>query len=70
MSTNLLDWHDEDQTLDPEAEYRMLLNGLRRTEGFGLFFAQCSPFAGEKIIQRVRQDLTQSIEVLKLNAPS
>jgi len=69
MSTNLLDWHDEDQTLDPEAEYRMLLNGLRRTEGFGLFFAQCSPFAGEKIIQRVRQDLTQSIEVLKLNAP-
>jgi hypothetical protein len=46
--TDLLDWHEEDQSIDPEAEYRMLLNGLRRTEGFGLFFVQCSPFGGDK----------------------
>jgi hypothetical protein len=57
MTTDLLDWHEEDQSVDPEAEYRMLLNGLRRTEGFGLFFVQCSPFGGEQIIQRVRADL-------------
>jgi hypothetical protein len=55
MTTDLLDWHEEDQSVDPEAEYRMLLNGLRRTEGFGLFFVQCSPFGGEQIIQRVRR---------------
>jgi hypothetical protein len=69
MSTDLLDWHDEDQTVDLGAEYEALLYGLRLTEGFGLFFAQCSPCGGEKIIERVRQDLTKSIEVLKLNAP-
>jgi tetratricopeptide (TPR) repeat protein len=68
--TNLLDWDEEDLAVDPEAEYRMLLNGLRRTEGFGLFFVQCSPFGGEQIIQRVREDLAnQTIAVLKLEAP-
>ncbi|NJN20472.1 MAG: tetratricopeptide repeat protein [Leptolyngbya sp. RL_3_1] len=70
MTTDLLDWHEDDQTVDPEAEYRMLLNGLRRTEGFGLFFVQCSPFGGEQIIQRVQADLAdQSVAVLKLDAP-
>jgi hypothetical protein len=70
MSTDLLNWREEDQTVDPEAEYRMLFNGLLRTEGFGLFFAQCLPFGGEKIIQRVRQDLTdQSIAALNLDTP-
>jgi tetratricopeptide (TPR) repeat protein len=70
MTTDLLDWHEEDQSVDPEAEYRMLLNGLRRTEGFGLFFVQCSPFGGEQIIQRVRADLAeQTVAVLKLEAP-
>jgi tetratricopeptide (TPR) repeat protein len=70
MNTDLLDWHEEDQTVDPEAEYRMLLNGLRRTEGFGLFFVQCSPFGGEQIIQRMRADLADEIiSVLKLEAP-
>jgi tetratricopeptide (TPR) repeat protein len=70
MTTNLLDWHEEDQSVDPEAEYRMLLNGLRRTKGFGLFFVQCSPFGGEQIIQRVQADLAdEMISVLKLEAP-
>jgi Flp pilus assembly protein TadD len=70
MTTDLLDWHEEDQSVDPEAEYRMLLNGLCRTEGFGLFFVQCSPFGGEQIIQWVRSDLVdQTISVLKLADP-
>jgi hypothetical protein len=69
MTTDLLDWHEEDQTVDPEAEYRMLLNGLRRTKGFGLFFVQCSPFGGEQIIQRVRADLAdEMVAVLKLES--
>jgi hypothetical protein len=70
MSTDLLGWHEEDQLIDPEAEYRLLLNGLRRTKGFGLFFAQCSSSLGKTIVQRVRQDLSeQSIEVLQFGAP-
>jgi hypothetical protein len=69
MTTDLLDWHKEDQTVDPETEYEALLHGLSCTEGFGLFFAQCSPCRGEKIIQQVRQDLTKTIEILKLDAP-
>lgn len=70
MTTDLLAWDENDQTLDPDAEYRMLLNGLRRTEGFGLFFVQCSPFGGKQIIQRVQEDLaTQPVEVLTLEEP-
>jgi tetratricopeptide (TPR) repeat protein len=70
MTTDLLAWDEDDQTPDPDAEYRMLLNGLRRTEGFGLFFVQCSPFGGKQIIQRVRDDLaTQPVEVLTLEEP-
>ncbi|HSM84042.1 MAG TPA: hypothetical protein VLS96_20295, partial [Nodosilinea sp.] len=67
MTTDLLAWDENDQTLDPDEEYRMLLNGLRRTEGFGLFFVQCSPFGGGQIIERVREDLAaQPVEVLTL----
>jgi hypothetical protein len=69
MTTDLLDWHEEDQTVDPETEYEALLHGLSCTEGFGLFFAQCSPCRGERIIQQVRQDLTKTIEILNLDAP-
>lgn len=70
MTTDLLAWDENDQAPDPDAEYRMLLNGLRRTEGFGLFFVQCSPFGGKQIIQRVREDLTaQPVEVLTLEEP-
>ncbi|MGF1575466.1 MAG: tetratricopeptide repeat protein [Cyanophyceae cyanobacterium] len=70
MTLDLLAWDDDDQILDPEVEYRMVLNGLRRTQGFGLFFVQCSPFAGEQMIQRVRADLVdERLEVLKLDGP-
>ncbi|MBE9141068.1 tetratricopeptide repeat protein [Nodosilinea sp. LEGE 07088] len=70
MTTDLLAWDENDQTLDPDAEYRMLLNGLRRTEGFGLFFVECSPFQGEKLIKRTRKDLRgKRVDVLKLEAP-
>jgi tetratricopeptide (TPR) repeat protein len=68
--TDLLDWNEDDLTVDPEAEYRMLLNGLRRTEGFGLFFVQCSPFLGERIVQRIQQDLKgKRVHNLKLEEP-
>ncbi|MGD1905519.1 MAG: tetratricopeptide repeat protein, partial [Leptolyngbyaceae cyanobacterium] len=67
--TNLLDWDEEDLAVDPEAEYRMLLNGLRRTEGFGLFFVQCSLAGGGQIMQRVEADLVdQSMALLKLSS--
>ena len=70
MTTNLLDWHEDDQVIDPKAEYRLLLNGLRRTQGFGLFFAQCSTFGGAKIIQQVQRDLAvQTINVLTFETP-
>ena len=65
MTVNLLDW-DEDLQVSPDEEYRALLNGLRRTKGFGLFFVQCSPFSGGKLIERVQADLTEkTIGVLK-----
>jgi tetratricopeptide (TPR) repeat protein len=66
MSQSQANW-DEEIPYDPEAEYQALLRALRRKRGFGLFFVQCSPAEGEKIIQRVQTDLSQKrIEVLKL----
>ncbi|MEB3233375.1 MAG: tetratricopeptide repeat protein [Leptolyngbyaceae bacterium] len=65
MTTNLLDW-DEELERNPEEEYQALLRALRRTEGFGLLFVECSVDKGEQIIQRVRQDLTaKAIDTLK-----
>ena len=61
------DWNEE-PPLDPAIEYQGLLRGLRRKKGFGLYFVQCSPAEGTKLIARIRQDLPQKIEVLKFDA--
>lgn len=69
MTSNLLDW-DEDLQTSPDEEYQALLNGLRRSQGFGLYFVQCSPFSGGKLIERVQADLTEkTIGVLKFEQP-
>jgi len=61
------DWNEE-PPLDPAIEYQGLLRGLRRKKSFGLYFVQCSPAEGTKLIARIRQDLPQKIEVLKFDA--
>jgi tetratricopeptide (TPR) repeat protein len=61
------DWNEE-PPFDPAIEYQGLLRGLRRKKGFGLYFVQCSPAEGTKLIERVREDLPQKIEVLKFDA--
>jgi len=61
------DWNEE-PPLDPAIEYQGLLRGLRRKKGFGLYFVQCSPSEGTRLIERIRQDLPQKIEVLKFDA--
>ncbi|MBE7384494.1 MAG: tetratricopeptide repeat protein [Leptolyngbya sp. SIO1E4] len=69
MTTDLLDW-DEDLQIDSEEEYQALLNGLKRSQGFGLFFVQCSPFSGDKLVERVKADLMdKNIDVLKFEKP-
>jgi tetratricopeptide (TPR) repeat protein len=59
MTANAFDWDDE---LPPETEeevYGALLRALRRKQGFGLFFVQCSPAQGEKIVADLCRDLPQ-----------
>jgi tetratricopeptide (TPR) repeat protein len=59
MTANPFDWDDE---LPPETEeevYRALLRALRRKQGFGLFFVQCSKDQGTKIVADLRRDLPQ-----------
>jgi hypothetical protein len=41
------------------AEYQALLNGLRRTQGFGLFFVECELGAGDAIGHRLADDLAK-----------
>ena len=68
MTSDPIDW-TEDVSTNPEQEYRALLKSLRRTRTFGLFFVQCSPVEGERLIRRIRQDLPQKqTEVLTLSA--
>ena len=59
MTANSFDWDDE---LPPETEeevYGALLRALRRKQGFGLFFVQCSKAQGEKVVADLRKDLPQ-----------
>ena len=67
MTANSFDWDDE---LPPETEeevYGALLRALRRKQGFGLFFVQCSKAQGEKAVADLRRDLPQqSIQELHL----
>jgi tetratricopeptide (TPR) repeat protein len=59
-----------DTQIDPQKEYRALVRSLKYTEGFGLLFVQCSFSEGNRLIERVKQDLTQKrIEVLSLTQP-
>jgi tetratricopeptide (TPR) repeat protein len=69
MSQNLTEW-DKDVGTDAEEEYEALLRSLRWTEGFGLLFVDCSPAAGEELIEKVEEDLPRKrIEVLRLDEP-
>ena len=69
MTTNLLDW-DENLQTDSNEEYQALLNGLKRSQGFGLYFVQCSPFSGNKLIGRIKTDLTRkTIDALNFERP-
>lgn len=66
MNSEHIDWTKE-VTTNPEQEYRALLRSLRRTRDFGLFFVQCSPAEGERLITRIREDLPQKkVDVLSL----
>ena len=60
------------QKLDtsPEGVYRALLRCLKRTQGFGIVFVQCSPAEGNELIGRMQEDLSEkNIAVLKLTEP-
>lgn len=53
-----IDW-DEDLPADSEDEYQALVRALRRHQGFGLLFVQCTPAEGQRIVQRVEKELPQ-----------
>jgi tetratricopeptide (TPR) repeat protein len=60
----------QEAALDPQKEYRALLRSIKYTRGFGLFFVQCAPAEGKRLVERVREDLTQKqIEILSLERP-
>ncbi|MEL7038892.1 MAG: tetratricopeptide repeat protein [Cyanobacteria bacterium J06592_8] len=70
MTLDLNDW-DIDLPNSPEEDYQAFIRGLRRQKGFGLFFVECSPAEGEKLIQQVQKDLPRKIiEVLRLTEPT
>jgi len=70
MTTHLLDWDWDDTDLQPDSaeEYAALMNGLRRSRGFGLYFVQCSPFSATKLTEQLQADLS-ALAVLKLERP-
>jgi len=69
MSQPAIDW-DADLQPDPEEEYDALLRALRRSEGFGLLFVQCTPAEGTRIIERVTADLpTRRVAALSFDQP-
>lgn len=70
MKPNFTDW-DVDIPNDPQDDYQAFIRGLRRREGFGLFFVECSPAEGEKLIEKVKNDIPQkTIKVLRLTEPT
>ena len=53
-----------------EENYQILLRALDWTEGFGLFFVECTPAQSRAITKRTQQDLSgQRVSVLELTAP-
>jgi hypothetical protein len=47
--------------------YQALLRSIRRQQGFGLVFVQCTPFQEHKIIERIKKDIpNKKIDTLTL----
>lgn len=60
-------YREEQNNATPEETYRALERTLRRIQGFGLVFIQCSPAEGERVIEYVRQKISsKQVEVLRL----
>jgi len=58
---------EEQNNATPEETYRALERTLRRIQGFGLVFIQCSPAEGDRVIEYVRQKISsKQVEVLCL----
>jgi tetratricopeptide (TPR) repeat protein len=63
-----IDFDEDLPPAEPEEEYKSLVCTLRRTDGFGLLFVECSPAEGEGLISQVKADIPQQkIEVLRLD---
>lgn len=51
-------------------KYPVLLRSLRRRQGFGIAFVECSPAQARELSRRLPEDLpTKRIETLELNEP-
>ena len=62
----LTEW-DEDLTASADEEYDALVRAIRWARGFGLLFVQCSPAEGDRLMDRVRGDITdKTVDVLRL----
>ncbi|AVZ30340.1 tetratricopeptide repeat protein [Nodularia spumigena] len=69
MTLELTDW-DNDLPSEGDEEYQALVRALKFTEGFGLFFARCSPAEGEQMITKIKADIVnKNIQVLRLTEP-
>ena len=67
MIANAYDWDEELPSETEDEVYRALLRALRRKQGFGLFFVQCSKSQGDKVVANLRRDLSgQRIQGLHL----
>ena len=68
MNTDLFAWEDA-QIVDSAEEYQAILNGLRRSQDFALFFVRCSSLGGEYLIRRTTVDLKEkTIATLKFDS--
>ena len=61
MNTEDTNWEEEENLPPPtpEEETQALVNAIRRSRGFRLLFVQCSPQAGQEVIQNVTEELPQ-----------
>ncbi|WP_017326535.1 tetratricopeptide repeat protein [Synechococcus sp. PCC 7336] len=71
MTASLTKWdREEGLTREAEDDYRALVRGVRRSEGFGLLFVRCAPVVGERTIARLRKDVPEKrLEVLRFEEP-
>ena len=62
----LTEW-DEDLAASADEEYAALVRAIRWAKGFGLLFVQCSPAEGDRLMDRVRDDIAdKTVDVLRL----